>query len=94
MVLEGIPDFTHLPPSSRLQGTSGATLVVDLENRPCTLPAKPIDARHAGFGKAFKPAAKDRRGVTAWVEREGLFTLGDAVTLHIPDQRAWRGLQG
>jgi hypothetical protein len=94
MVLEGIPDFTHLPPSSRLQGTSGATLVVDLENRPCTLPAKPIDARHAGFGKAFKPAAKDRRGVTAWVEREGTFTLGDAVTLHIPDQRAWRGLQG
>jgi hypothetical protein len=94
MVLEGIPDFTHLPPSSRLQGTSGATLVVDLENRPCTLPAKPIDVRHAGFGKAFKPAAKDRRGVTAWVEREGLFTLGDAVTLHIPDQRAWRGLQG
>lgn len=94
MVLEGIPDFTHLPPSSRLQGTSGATLVVDLENRPCTLPAKLIDARHAGFGKAFKPAAKDRRGVTAWVEREGLFTLGDAVTLHIPDQRAWRGLQG
>jgi hypothetical protein len=94
MVLEGIPDFTHLPPSSRLQGTSGATLVVDLENRPCTLPAKPIDTRHAGFGKAFKPAAKDRRGVTAWVEREGTFTLGDAVTLHIPDQRAWRGLQG
>jgi len=94
MVLEGIPDFTHLPPSSRLQGTSGATLVVDLENRPCTLPAKPIDVRHAGFGKAFKPAAKDRRGVTAWVEREGTFTLGDAVTLHIPDQRAWRGLQG
>ena len=34
MVVEGIPDFSHLPPSSRLQGEGGATLVVDLENRP------------------------------------------------------------
>ena len=32
MIVEGIPDFTHIPPSSRLQGPSGATLVVDMEN--------------------------------------------------------------
>ncbi|MDN5787953.1 sulfurase, partial [Pseudorhodobacter sp.] len=31
MVVAGIPDFTHLPPSSRLQAESGATLVVDME---------------------------------------------------------------
>lgn len=93
MVLEGIPDFTHLPPSSRLQAPGGATLVVDMENRPCTLPAKPIEARHPGRGKLFKPAAKGKRGVTAWVEREGVFSLGDTVTLHIPDQRAWQGSQ-
>ena len=92
MVIEGIPDFSHLPPSSRLQGENGATLVVDMNNRPCTLPARPIEARHAGFGKAFKPAAKDRRGITAWVEREGSFTLGEAVRLHVPDQRAWAHL--
>jgi hypothetical protein len=47
--------------------------------------------RHPGKGAAFKPAAKGLRGVTAWVEREGLFRIGDAITLHIPDQRAWRG---
>lgn len=92
MVLEGIPDFTHLPPSSRLQNEAGATLVVDMENRPCTLPARPVENRHPGKGKLFKPAAKGRRGVTAWVEREGVFRLGDTVTLHIPDQRAWLGL--
>ncbi|RUS63154.1 MOSC domain-containing protein [Pseudorhodobacter sp. E13] len=93
MVIAGIPDFTHLPPSSRLQAPSGATLVVDMENRPCVLPAKPIEAMHPGKGAAFKPAGKGRRGVTAWVEREGLLRLGDSVTLHIPDQRGWRGLQ-
>lgn len=89
LVIEGIPDFTHVPPSSRLQAPSGATLVIDMENRPCVLPAKPIEAAHAGFGSAFKPAAKGRRGVTAWVEREGAIALGDVLTLHIPDQRAW-----
>ncbi len=89
MVIAGIPDFTHLPPSSRLQFADGATLVVDMENRPCNIPAKSIDAAHPGSGGKFKQAAKDKRGVTAWVEREGVVHVGDAVRLHIPDQRAW-----
>jgi hypothetical protein len=89
LVIAGIPDLTHLPPSSRLQFESGATLVVDMENRPCTLPAKEIEAVHPGFGKKFKPAAQDLRGVTAWVERQGVLRLGAKVRLHIPDQRAW-----
>jgi MOSC domain-containing protein YiiM len=94
MVLEGLPDFTHLPPSSRLQDeASGATLVVDMENRPCQLPARPIEAAYPGFGKGFKSAAKNRRGVTAWVEREGVIALGATLRLHVPDQRAWAHLE-
>jgi hypothetical protein len=89
MVIEGIPDLTHLPPSSRMQAEGGTTLVVDMQNRPCVLPAKPIEAALPGFGKAFKTAASGRRGVTAWVEREGLLRVGDGVRLHVPDQRAW-----
>ena len=89
LVIEGIPDFTHVPPSSRLQGSDGVTLVVDMENRPCHLPAKPIDAEGPGHGKAFKTAAQGRRGVTAWVEREGVLSVGDALRLHIPDQPVW-----
>lgn len=92
MVIEGIPDFSHLPPSSRLQAASGATLVVDMNNRPCTLPARPIENQHPGFGKRYKTAAKGRRGVTAWVEREGSFSLGEAIRLHIPDQPVWAHL--
>ncbi|MGC9370512.1 MAG: MOSC domain-containing protein [Paracoccaceae bacterium] len=89
IVIEGIPDFTHVPPSSRLQGPDGATLVIDMENRPCNLPARVIEQHLPGAGRAFKPAAKGRRGVTAWVERPGVLRPGDTLRLHIPDQPAW-----
>ncbi|MDH5453533.1 MAG: MOSC domain-containing protein, partial [Paracoccaceae bacterium] len=88
MVVSGIPDFSHVPPSSRLQGASGATLVVDMQNRPCTFPARVIETAAPGAGKLFKPSAVGRRGVTAWVEREGMFRVGDTIRLHVPDQRA------
>lgn len=90
MVISGLPDLTHLPPSSRLQAEGGATLVVDMENQSCTLPAKPIEAAHAGFGAKFKSAAKGRRGITAWVEAEGMLRLSQSVRLHVPQQRPWR----
>ena len=90
LVVKGIPDFTHVPPSSRLQLPDGATLVIDMENRPCHLPAPVINAAHPGAGARFKAAAKGRRGVTAWVEREGQMKRGDPVRLHVPDQRAWQ----
>ncbi len=89
MVVEGIADLTHLPPSSRLQGPDGATLVIDMENRPCHLPAREIDREMPGAGAAFKAAARGRRGVMAWVERPGRLALGDALRLHVPDQPAW-----
>jgi hypothetical protein len=90
LVLEGIPDLTHLPPSSRLQGPDGVTLVVDMENLPCQEPAVTIDKALRGQGKGFKAAAKDKRGVTAWVEREGTLRIGDMLRLHLPAQRAWQ----
>lgn len=89
MVIEGISDFTHVPPSARLQAASGATIVIDMENRPCVLPARGIEEDMPGCGAAFKAAAKNRRGVTAWVEREGMLVLGERMQLHIPDQRPW-----
>lgn len=91
LVLEGLPDLSHLPPSSRLQIAGEATLVVDMQNRPCHLPAAVIEGEHPGKGRKFKNAARGLRGVTAWVEREGNVCIGDKVALHIPSQRAWKG---
>ncbi len=89
IVIAGIPDFTHIPPGSRLQTFAGTTLTVDLENAPCNWPAKEIEAEHPGRGKGFKNAANGRRGLTAWVERPGPLSVGDSVTLFIPSQRVW-----
>lgn len=89
VVIEGIPDLSHIPPSSRLQSEAGTTLVVDMENRPCHQPGLTIARHHGDKGKGFKAAAKGRRGVTAWVERPGSLRVGDRLRLHIPDQPAW-----
>ncbi|OIQ32199.1 MAG: sulfurase [Roseobacter sp. MedPE-SWchi] len=89
LVLRGIPDFTYVPPSSRLRGPDGVTLTVDMENRPCIFPGREIDKHHAGFGPKFKPAARGRRGITAWVECPGQLKTGDSLRLFVPDQRAW-----
>lgn len=90
VVIRGIPDFSHVPPSARLQAPSGATLVVDMQNRPCHLPARSIETVAPGKGKAFKPGAEGKRGVTAWVQREGALAVGDSLRLHLPDQRGWQ----
>lgn len=90
IVIEGIEDFSHVPPSSRLQADNGTTLIIDMQNRPCHLPAREIEADLPGHGKAFKVAAEGRRGVTAWVERPGKLQVGDRLRLHIPDQRPWK----
>ncbi|MDG1169436.1 MAG: MOSC domain-containing protein [Sulfitobacter sp.] len=90
IVVEGIADFTHIPPSSRLQADCGTTIVVDMQNGPCNLPAREIEKVAPGHGKGFKAAAMGRRGVCAWVERQGDLKVGDRLRLHIPGQRAWQ----
>ena len=89
-MIDGIPDFSHVPPSSRLQcERTGLTLTVDMQNRPCHIVAKTIEEAEPGHGKTFKSAANGKRGVTAWVERIGEIQVGDQLCLHVPDQRAW-----
>ncbi len=89
LLVSGIPDFSQIPPSTRMIFESGASLVVDLENSPCKYPGEVIDRHHPGFGKLFAKAAVGRRGVTAWVEREGHINNGDSIQLYIPPQRIY-----
>lgn len=89
LVVSGIPRFTLVPPSSRLIASTGTSLVVDMENAPCVYPGEVIEKHHAGRGKAFAKAARQLRGVTAWVEREGELQVGDELTLHVPPQRIY-----
>jgi hypothetical protein len=89
MILKGIPDFTLIPPASRLIFDSGVSLTVDTENAPCRFPADVIEANHPGHGRAFPKLARHKRGVTAWVERPGRIEIGEAVRLHVPPQRLY-----
>lgn len=89
IVLRGLPDLTHLPPSSRLTGPDGVTLVVDMADRPTASAGEVIETFQPGVGARYRPAALNRRGVTAWVERPGVLELGQSLQLHIPDQRGW-----
>jgi hypothetical protein len=89
MVVSGIPDFTLLPPSTRLQFPSGATLVVDMENMPCSQIAKVVERHHPGTQMKVVAAATHKRGVTAWVEREGEVFAGDAIKIVIPPNRLY-----
>lgn len=93
ILLSGIARFTLVPPSSRLIFSSGASLVVDMENEPCRGPAEVIDYHWPGKGKHFPRQAVNRRGVTAWVEREGRISIGEEVALHVPSQPPYPPLQ-
>ena len=89
IVTSGIPRLTLIPPSTRLQFPSGATLVVDMENAPCRQIADVIRRHHPDEAPRFVKAAQHRRGITAWVEREGTIHAGDTITLFIPPQRIY-----
>lgn len=89
VLISGIPDWSHVPPSSRLIAKDGPGIIVDMENRPCHLPAPFIEAKHPEKGKGFKAAAKGRRGVTGAVEQAGILRIGTELRLHVPDQPVW-----
>lgn len=89
LLVSGIPDFSRIPPSTRMIFDGGASLVVDLENSPCKYPGEIIERHHPGHGSLFAKAAVGLRGVTAWVEREGRIDTGDRIRLYIPPQRIY-----
>ncbi len=87
LVITGIPDLTLLPPSTRLIFSSNAALVVDNENATCRYPGDEIDRYYPGKGKGFVKAAINRRGLVAWVEREGDIASEDSIAVHVPPLR-------
>ncbi|MEM6662443.1 MAG: sulfurase [Pseudomonadota bacterium] len=89
LILKGIPDFTLIPPASRLIFEDGTSLTTDTENAPCKFPAEQIEAAHPGHGRAFPAKAQHKRGITAWVERTGTLKIGARCRVHIPSQPAW-----
>lgn len=89
LVTSGIPDLTFLPPSTRMMFSSGATLIVDGENAPCRYVSDVINTHYPDKGDPFPKVARHKRGLVAWVEKEGAIAVGDEIVLHIPPQRIY-----
>ena len=83
IVVSGIEQFSRLPPGTRLQFASGATIYVTDPNFPCHQIAGIIATAlgDPGLAKRVVKAAYGYRGVMAMVEREGHIATGDRVTV-------------
>ena len=91
LLISGIGDLSLLPPRSILMFPSGAAIRVDGDNGPCRVSGRSI-AAHAGRADlefAFVKAAKYKRGLVGWVEREGEVRAGDTVTVRVWEQKLY-----
>ena len=92
LVFEGISNMSYLPPRTLILFDSGVTLRIDGYNAPCRYAGGSI-AKHVGIeaedhsqtelALKFKDAAEMKRGLVAWVEREGQIRAGDDFTVRI-----------
>jgi len=85
LCLSGVPDLTRLPPRTLLLFSSGVTLRIDGDNDPCRKSGAAIASHIPDLQFAFVKAARDKRGLVGWVEREGVIRPGDEVKI-----RTWR----
>ncbi len=97
LVLEGIPNMTYLPSRTLLMFDGGVTLRIDGDNGPCRIAGGVIasqagavaegeDPTRTDMALSFVEAAKKKRGLVAWVEREGEVKPGEGLTVRIWEQ--------
>jgi MOSC domain-containing protein YiiM len=83
--VEDVPDFSRLAKGDRLIFPSGATLIVENYNPPCTVMSENIAARHTtNSGEPirrldFCKEAKRIRGVVGSIDVPGAINAGDEV---------------
>ncbi len=78
---EGLPDLTALPLMTRLVFPSGASIMTGGVNSPCTIAGAMVGAKYGTPAHYFPKAAINLRGITGWVERPGVISAGDSITV-------------
>ncbi|MGE0280913.1 MAG: MOSC domain-containing protein [Rhizobiaceae bacterium] len=96
LLLSGLANLSMLPAGTLLFFQNGVTLKIDGQNAPCKLSGRSIAenakmADHAAGSLLFPKVAKRLRGLTAWVEKPGRISVGEAVTVRVPEQWIYRG---
>ena len=95
LVFEGIPSLSYLPPRTLIMFDNGVTLRIDGYNAPCRYAGGSIaehlgieaeDHKNTDIAFEFTKAAHMKRGLVAWVEREGQIRAGDTFTARVWEQ--------
>jgi hypothetical protein len=96
VVFAGVPELSLLPPRTLLMFPSGAAIRVDGDNGPCRSSGRSIAAHFPDRPKlefTFVKAAKHKRGLVGWVEREGEVRMGEEVNIRLWEQALYRASQ-
>lgn len=89
LCVQGIPGFSQLPKGSRLLFPSGAALLVEEGNPPCSDMGDQISAKYttkageSAPGKLFPKRAMGLRGVVGFVDIPGVIQAGDRVVVEV-----------
>lgn len=95
LLLEGLANLSMLPSGTLLFFEGGVTLKVDAQNGPCRVAGRSI-AQNAGMADIeagsllFPKVAKRLRGLVAWVEKPGVVSPGEAISVRVPEQWIYR----
>ena len=95
LCIEGVPELSRLPKGTLLQFPSGAELIVEEFNPPCSDMSKiQASVLQTQSGKpvsdtAFSKAAKLSRGLVGVVEAAGTINAGDEVTVVLYESPGW-----
>ncbi|MEM0953963.1 MAG: MOSC domain-containing protein [Pseudomonadota bacterium] len=87
LCLDGVPDLSRLPRGTLLSFPSGAVLMIEEYNPPCSEMGAKVAAEYASASgdsldsNAFSQAAKFSRGVVGIVEVPGIIRVGDDVEI-------------
>jgi len=95
LLIEGVPHLSMLPSGTLLLFKGGVTIKVDAQNGPCRLAGRSVAenadmADHETGALAFPKAAKRLRGLVAWVEKPGSITVGEEISVRVPEQWIYR----
>ena len=95
LCVEGVPELSRLPKGTLLKFSSGAELMVEEFNPPCSDMSKKMAAMHrtrsgdSPTDTAFSKAAKLTRGVVGVIEAAGTITAGEEVTVVLYETPSW-----
>src|SRR5690625_1633503 len=79
IAIKGFGDLTKLPPGSRIVFPSGAGILCEGENLPCTQPGEVIQNKYPGISgltTRFVKASLGQRGIVGIVEAPGKIVSG------------------